>query len=193
MTTRRGKWWTIDFGDRMRARMQHTGKTPNGNWLWTPDEDQLCIAWYPDIAKLQKLLPRRTREAIRKRGGELSKARIYNCWTANEVRKLRGRWRDATQEQLVAEFPRHTWHSIRTKGSSFGVRRRPWRPKPTGNPILDEIRKRAAELRISLAELDRICAAGAYFEKSSQGYAPSRNVWPKAVAALGGRLQIVWQ
>ena len=60
--------------------------------------------------------------------------------------------------------------------------------------MLDEIRNRAAYLRISMLELDRICFSRTYFSRSSQGLESSRrNVWLRAVAALGGRVEIVWR
>ncbi len=59
--------------------------------------------------------------------------------------------------------------------------------------MLDEIRQRAADLRISLADLDRICVGRRYFANSSRrSQKPRRNVLLRAIAALGGRVEIVW-
>jgi hypothetical protein len=191
---KRSKFFGLNVSDHNRALMKRTGKTPFGHWIWTPKEDQLVRQLHPDFRKLKKLLRRRSMIAIQRRAIDLRLVRQQNLWTANEVTKLRRRWKDATKAELISEFPRHTWISIRCKGSTLGLRRRPWQPKPTGKPVLDEIRKRAAYLRISLLELDRICSAGTHFSRSSQGYESSqRNVWLRAVAALGGRVEIVWR
>jgi hypothetical protein len=43
-------------------------------------------------------------------------------------------------------------------------------------------------------DLDRICLSREYFSKSSQGYeSRRRNLWLRAIAALGGRVKIVWR
>jgi hypothetical protein len=191
---KRSKYFGLNVSDHLRARMKRTGKTPFGHWMWTKEEDDLVRQLHPDIARLKKLLRRRTTIAIQRRAIDLRLVRPQHLWTANEVTKLRRRWRDTTKAELISEFPRHTWISIRCKGSKLGIRRRPWQPKPTGKPVLDEIRKRAAGLRITMRDLDRICFSREYFTKSSQGYQSGyRNLWLRAIAALGGRVEIVWQ
>jgi hypothetical protein len=192
---KRSKYYGLSVADYLRARMKLTGKTQFGCWVWTPCEDDLLKQFYPDIAKLRKLLKRRSRIAIKQRAIKLrlGTCKPRNFWTANEVRKLRLRWREATKDELLAEFPRHSWSSLNAKAHKLRLYRRPWRPKPTGHPMLDEIRQRAAQLHITLYDLDRICSSGRYFGGSSQGCEPSRNVWPKAIAALGGRIEIVWR
>src|ERR1700687_4362743 len=194
MAIKRSKFFGINVADHNRARMKRTGKTTFGHWIWTPKEDEIVRQFHPDFAKLKKLLRRRTMIAIQRRAIDLRLVRSQHIWTANEVTKVRRHWRDASKEDLISEFFRHTWISIRCKGSKLGVRRRPWQPKPTGKPMLDEIRNRAAYLRISMLELDRICFSRTYFSRSSQGLESSRrNVWLRAVAALGGRVEIVWR
>jgi hypothetical protein len=174
--------------------MKRTGKTPCGKyWLWTEQEDELIRQHHPDFATLKKILRRRSADNIKRRANRLGLVRPQNLWTSAEVARLRRRWRDATRTELISEFPRHSWISIRCKGTKLGVRRRPRQLKMTGRPLLDEIRKRAADLRISLQDLDRICLSQEYFSKSSQGYeSRRRNLWLRAIAALGGRVEIVW-
>jgi hypothetical protein len=191
---KRSKYFGLNVSDHNRALMKRTGKTLFGHWLWTAKEDNLVRQYHPDFAKLKKLLRRRTMIAIKRRSIDLRLVRAQHLWTANEVTKLRRRWQDASREELIAEFPRHTWISIRCKGSKLGVHRRPWHPKATGKPLLDQIRNRAADLRISLQDLDRICLSREYFSKSSQGYeSRRRNLWLQAIAALGGRVEIIWR
>jgi len=193
MAVKRSRWWGLDVSDRARARMQFEGKSPWGDLLWTPEEDRILREFYPDHTKLKRLLPRRTIRSLQWRACVLKITRPRNAWTGNEISRLRRRWRDASEAELIAEFPRHTLGSIRVKGTKLGIRRRPWQPKPTGKRVLDEVRRRAADLRISLAHLDRICLAGEFFSKSSEGYETRHNVLLRAIAALGGRVEIVWR
>jgi len=187
------KWTGIDTAERNRERIRRTGRTPNGHAVWTSREDQVVREFFPDYSRMRRLLRRRSRKAVEARACFLKLTRQNHYWTTNELNRLRRRWRDATREELINEFPRHPWASIRTKATRFGVRRRPRILKPTGKPMLDEIRRRATDLKISLSELDRICRTGTFFEKSSQCWEPRRNVWLPAIAALGGRVEIVWR
>jgi len=193
---KRSKYFGLNSSDQIRAQMAHTGKSRFGDWIWTPQEEQAVHQFYPDFKRLKRLLRRRSMIAIQQRAIHLrilKRDRVKQMWTANEISKLRRRYRDATKEELISEFPRHTWKSIRCKAAKLGVRRRCWQPKKTGKPVLDEIRNRAADLHITLADLDRICFAGRYFRESSRGTDPSRNLLLRAVAALGGRVEIVWR
>ncbi len=193
MHPKRSKWWRLDASERARARLLFEGRTPKGDPLWTEKEDRIIRDLFPNYAALKKQLRRRTIEAIRSRAHKLKLSRPQRPWTAHEVTKLRRRWRDASRAELVAEFPQRSWHAIQGKGRTFGIRRRPWRPKLTGQRMLDEIRQRAADLRISLADLDRICVGRRYFANSSRrSQKPRRNVLLRAIAALGGRVEIVW-
>jgi hypothetical protein len=142
---------------------------------------------------MKKCLRRRSRQALHLRAMKLKLTRSISQWTTGEVSSLRKRWRDATRKELIAEFPRHTWTSIQGKGRTFGIRRRPWKQKLTGQRMLDEIRQRSADLRISHGDLDRICVGRRYFRNSSRrSQRPRRNVLLRAIAALGGSVEIVW-
>ncbi len=194
MAIKRSRWWRLNVSDRARARIQFEGKTPNGHPIWTAKEDQIVRDHFPNYVAMKKRLRRRSRRALHSRAMKLKLTRSISRWTAPEVFSLRKRWRDATRTELIAEFPRHTWNSIQMKGRTFGIRRRPWKPKLTGKRMLDEIRQRAADLRISLGDLDRICAGRRYFANSSRrSQKPRRNVLLRAIAALGGGVEIVWR
>jgi hypothetical protein len=194
MAIKRSRWWGLEASDRARARIQFEGRTPNGHPVWTAEEDQIVRDLFPDYVAMKKCLRRRSRQALHSRATKLKLTRSISLWTTHEVSRLRKRWRDATRAELIAEFQRHTWCSIQNKGRTFGIRRRPWKPKLTGQRMLDDIRQRAADLRISLTDLDRICVGRRYFLKSSRGsQKPRRNVLLRAIAALGGRVEIVWR
>lgn len=190
---RRSKYEGLNASDRARARMRYLGVTPNGHALWTKNEDDVVQELFPDYRAMQRKLRCRSKQALYLRAMKLKLTKSTHLWTAVEVSRLRRRWRDATRAELIAEFPRHTWVSIQNKGRSFGIRRRPWQPKLTGHQMLDAIRRRAADLKISLRDLDRTCAGRQYFAKSSRrSQKPRRNVLLRAIAALGGRVEIVW-
>jgi hypothetical protein len=195
MPAKRSKYEGINASDRARARMRYTGETPRGHPLWTEQENEIFRELFPDYVALKKRLRRRSMEALRSHAYALQiTRRRQSAWTANEVSRLRSLWRDAPKEQIIAAIPRHTWYGIQCKGHSFGVRRLPWQPKLTGQRMLDEIRRRAADLRISLRDLDRTCVGRRYFANSSRrSQKPRRNVLLRAIAALGGRVEIVWR
>jgi hypothetical protein len=183
----------LNASDRARARIQHRGRTPNGDPLWTKREEDIVRQLHPDYREIGHKLRRRTRAAIYQRAELLKLNQKYVAWTARDLARLHRLWRDAPREQLTAAFPHRTWKSIQKKGQTFGVRRLPWVPKPTGKRTLDDLRRRAADLKISLVDLDRICAARHYFRSSASGRSPRRNVMFRAIAALGGRVEIVWK
>lgn len=194
MHPKRSKWCRLDASERARARIVFEGRTPNGNLLWAEKEDQIIRDLFPNYTEMKKQLRGRTIGAIRSRAHKLKQSRSRSPWTATEVSRLRGLWRDATRTELMVEFPHRSWFAIQGKGKIFGIKRRPWKPKLTGERMLDEIRQRAADLRISLADLDRICVGRRYFANSSRrSQKPRRNVLLRAIAALGGRIQIVWR
>lgn len=190
---KRSKWWRFDASERARARMRFLGKTPDGHPLWTKKEDQIVRELYPDYNAMKKRLRRRSKSSLHWRAGVLGITRQNSAWTGKEVNHLRRLWRNSTRDELTAQFPRHSWASIAMKGRIFGIRRRPWVPKPTGLDLLDKIRLRAATRKTSLTELDKICACPGYFENS--GYNPKwprRNALLNAIAALDGHVEIVW-
>lgn len=191
---RRSKYEGLNASDRARSRMRYLGQTPRGDRLWTKKEDAVFRELFPDYRKLKKRFRGRTMEALRSRAYTLNLTRKQQQWTAAEVSKLRRCWRGATRAELLTQFPGRTWHAIQCKGQQFRVRRRPWQPKLTGQQMLDEIRRRAADLRISLSDLDRTCAGRRYFANSSRrSQKPRRNVLLRAIAALGGHVEIVWK
>jgi hypothetical protein len=191
---KRSKYDGINASDRARARMRFVGATPKGHPLWTREENEIFRGLFPDYKALKKHLRRRSMEALRSHAYALKITKRQPRWTAAEVSRLRTLWRNAPKERIIAEFPRHTWYGIQGKARTFGVRRLPWQPKLTGQRMLDEIRRRAADLRISLGDLDRICTGRRYFANSSRrSQKPRRNVLLRAISALGGRVEIVWR
>ena len=173
MHPKRSKWWRLDTSERARARILFQGRTPNRNPLWSEKEDQVIRDLFPNYAEINKQLRRRKIGAIRSRAHKLKLSRPAHPWTVNEVSRLRRLWRDATRAELMTEFPHRSWCAIQGKGKTFGLRRRPWKPKVTGESMLDQIRQRAADLRISLADLDRMCVGRRGDSRSAWSERPS--------------------
>jgi hypothetical protein len=182
--------------ERARARVLREGRTPRGHLLWTPMEDQIFRELYPDYRAIKRRLRRRSMPSLRARAGILKLTTGQSLWTAKEVSQLRRRWRDASRAELMSEFSRHSWISIQNKGRTFGIKRRPWmNPRPTGNSIVDKIRLRAIELKLSMRDLDEMFNGGReYFVKCSRGVGvPRSNLYLKTIEALGGHIEIVWR
>ncbi|SCW94761.1 hypothetical protein SAMN02927924_04571 [Sphingobium faniae] len=71
----------------------------------------------------------------------------------------------------------------------MGYRRPRRAPKPTGMPLVDSIRKRAFEFRLSMTDLDVFVGRTRYF------VSPHYRDWralQRAMAILGGRSAISW-
>ena len=193
MSQKRSKYEGLNSSDRARARMRYIGKTPNGHPLWTKREDEVVRQLFPDHRAIKKRLRRRSRQAIHHRAEKLNLAKRMNLWTTTEISVLRKRWRDAPRQELVAALPRHSWDGIRAKAQVLRLSR-PRKLKITGKRLLDLIRRRSIDLKIPLTDLDRICVGRHYFSDSSRrSQKPRRNVLLRAIAALGGRVEIVWQ
>jgi hypothetical protein len=194
MTVRLNQWCGLDASDRARARIQFEGRTPSGHPIWTHEEDEIVRSLYPNYVAMRHRLRRRSMQALQSRAMILKLTRPQSLWTANEVTKLRRRWKLALRSELEAEFPRHSWSSIQNKGKTFGFRRRPWVPKSTGNPLIDRIRSRACDLKLSMSDLDEFCNGGrAYFKKTSRGIGkPRSNILMRAIEMLDGHIEIVW-
>lgn len=190
---KRSRWWGLDVSDRARARIQFEGRTPNGHPIWTKDEDQIVHDLFPDYAAMKKRLRRRSPSALKNRAGNLGLTRRKRRWTPREVSMLRQRWPEATKTELIAEFPTRSWSGLRSKAAELHLKRSR-KLKITGKRLLDEIRQRALRLNLSLKDLDRICLSKKYFAQSRYRSArPRQNVLLRAIAALGGRVEIVWR
>lgn len=190
---RRNKYEGLNASDRAHAQMRYTGRNLSGDLLWTAKEDAIVLALFPDYDAMGKRLRRRSLPSLYYRTSVLGLRKTHAVWTTTELSSLRRLWRSGSRSELIAAFPRHPWSSIEKKAQRLKLRR-PWVPKITGRRTLDEIRQRAAALHISLRDLDRICGARGYFRSSAcRIQPPRRNIILRAIAALGGRVEIVWE
>jgi len=178
--------------ERARQRVLREGKTPNGHRLWTKAEDAIVRHFYPDYRAMKRRL-RRSMQAITSRVHALRLGPKTKTWKTTDVARLRRMWKEATKSEILAAFPERNWQSIANKGRTFGIKRRPWVPSTIGHPIVDAIRKRAADLNLSLGDVDAMCSGHHFFANSSRRKGmPRSNILLRAIEALDGHIEVVW-
>ncbi len=96
---------------------------------YSPEELAIIVEYYPDLDKLVKLLPGRSRAAItmKAQGLGLSKKRDAD-WTLPELRIVRRLYPDV--DAIRKLLPHRTQDAIRTRGSLLGVavKAKQWTP-----------------------------------------------------------------
>ncbi|WP_338531626.1 hypothetical protein [Nitratireductor thuwali] len=180
---------------RMRARIRRRGTTCQGYLLWTQAEDELCRSLYPDYAALQKSLPGRSYNSIRSRCRELGIQRKLPAWTAAEQSKLRRMYKTAPRAELAAAFPTRPERSLATMARRIGVQRPRSPYKPTGIPLLDELRAECRRQNINMVDLDQYTRGKSYFtQKSWRGRrrAIRYDLIVRGILELGGKIHVEW-
>ena len=161
---------------------------------WGAEEDDLVRALYPDYIALQTHFPLRSLGSIRGRAKSLGIQHKRRRWLASHRAILRREW-DAgkTVAQIAAEhFPdvepnqAKWWASFNVRGT----RERRALAK-LGSPVLDDIRTRARERGLTMAQLDKQCGAGVYFQHNRKEVVVRWVV--AAVEMLGGDLDVAWR
>jgi hypothetical protein len=105
------------------------------------------------------------------------------CW-------LRRLFPTATPAELQAAFPGQTYAAIERRAARFGVRRATFRAiTPTGNDLIDSVRKRARSLNFSMSELDAEVGAKHYFCTGCRARPPAA----RALNVLDGAFRIEWR
>ncbi|MBZ3693263.1 hypothetical protein [Phyllobacterium calauticae] len=177
---------------RTRDQIRRIGFV-NGYPLWTDEEDAHCRRLYPNYNALERVLSRRTRQAIVKRCWVLGITRHVHRWTDTERSRLRSLYQSASWAEIDKAFPFSTRSKTRAVAKSYGFRR-PRRPyKPTGFEIIDCLRDRAFVLKFTMPDLDAMSRGKKYFTKAKwrRGKIDAAII-SRAAKALGGRLEIEW-
>ncbi len=166
---KRSKWWRLNASDRAVAKMKFEDQTPKGHRLWTEHEDNLIRRFFPNYGLLgKKLSPRRSYHGIRHRAAKLGLIQTNRRnWTMAELSRLRRLWPTASKVELLAAFDGRTWSSLTGAAHRYHLRRHARPLASSGNPMVDEIRRRALELRLSMSDMDRISNAGRRFFKDA--------------------------
>ncbi|MBX9465586.1 MAG: hypothetical protein KL840_21895 [Aquamicrobium sp.] len=159
---------------------------------WTLKEHEVVVSFWPDIEEIEKRLPHRTKAAIRGFAGKCNLRKQIHSWTDEQHSILRQRVRHGVPTAEIAKELGLTRLQVvnRMQYSRLTYPRRP--PNPTGNELIDSIRKRAFECNVSMKELDEACKSGAQFRR----YSASRRIHIKhvvqATKVLDGDLVIRW-
>lgn len=177
-----------NFPNLRRARIVRRDDT------WTYVESEILRKHWPDLNILAKLLPHRKATAMRhmaKRCG-LIPDKVRNVWTGAQDKKLRQMASaGATRKDIAAELSLSVGQvANRPNYRRINLARRP--PKPYGDPLIDEVRRRAFSLNISAAELDRSLGDRRIFQAAWKGRHIGATHIHRAVKALGGVLKVEW-
>ncbi|MER8979229.1 hypothetical protein [Mesorhizobium sp. M0870] len=161
---------------------------------WLMVEGELLRKHWPDIQLLRKHLPHRSELAIRhmaKRCGLIAD-KIQHIWTMAQDSKLRRFAAEGRDRKTIAQELGLTVAQVanRLLYKKINIAKMP--PVPTGDHLVDAIKRRAFDLRISTIDLDRSLGNRRVFRNASKrkSVAPARI--HQAVRALGGRLVIEW-
>lgn len=178
-----------------RRRIRFLGTTPNGNKLWTPEEDKICRQYGSDYAVLAKKLPHRTHKALQKQCQRLGLRKRVTMITAKELSLMRRIVPTGTPDEVRAAFPNRSLSRVRDISRYYGIYVKKRRFKQTGYPILDELREQCFKLNLTMADLDDIAGTKRYFQNRSwkNSKKPNYAVIYKAVAALDGEISVRWR
>jgi len=161
---------------------------------WTYRESEILREHWPDIQVLMTLLPHRTERGIRhmaKRCG-LIPPKVQNIWTGAQDKQLRRMAASgATRKEIAAELGLTVEQvANRLLYRKIHLAKKP--PITIGNELIDEIRRRAFELKMSIADLDRSLGKRHIFQTAWKGRRISPVHIHKAAKALGGVVKIEW-
>ncbi|RJG46650.1 hypothetical protein D3Y55_21935 [Mesorhizobium sp. DCY119] len=118
--------------------------------------------------------------------------RVQHIWTAAEQSKLRRlAVTGVTRKEIAAELGLSVQQVAgRMMYSKIHLAKRP--PKLVGDPIVDAIRLRAFDMKMSIADLDRSLGRTKTFQTCTHGKPISPAHIYRAVRALGGRMVVEW-
>ncbi|WP_406854667.1 hypothetical protein ABEG18_19250 [Alsobacter sp. KACC 23698] len=174
----------------IRERMIKTGEL-FGQKLWTPEEDAILKAYYPDKRAAHAALPHRTFQAVKSRGVTLGIAPRRMVWSAVDLKRLKKMRPTASSAELTEAFPGRSLSSILHAASYYGAKRRPRPPAKMGDPLVDEIRLRAFQLGFSICDLDEEAKSRGFFR--SWARPKLLRYMERAIDILGGKLVIEWE
>lgn len=159
---------------------------------WTLKEHEIVVSHWPDIATIQKLLPHRSKHAIRSFASKCNLRKPIHQWTPEQTAVLKRRVREFVPIKSIAHelglTPLKVTNRLRYLGITYS--RRP--PTATGNKLMDGILRRAFDLNMSRSELDEACGSGGQFQR----WSPERKIAlkhiRKAVEVMEGELTVEW-
>lgn len=163
--------------------------------LWTEAEDELVRQHFQNRRALEAMLPYRTAGAIKSRVRDLGLTLNMNfvAITAKDAMRIRQLSKTCNSYQQIADSLGKKVSTIRMHMKTRGIYTSKPEPKITGFPLVDAIRQRAFQLKITLRDFDRsLGSRSRYFSKANESRKISHRQIDHAAKALGGRLVIVW-
>lgn len=180
----------LDGKAAILRHIDRTGRTIAGDLVWSEREISNLRGIYPNKTALAATLPGRTQAAFRQKARQLGLVRPLRIWTYQDAMRLRKPYVTGVPiGQLTGLFPGKTSKQIWRKAAHLGFRRPRRAPLPTGVLLVDSIRQRAYDLRLSMTDLDRCLGTKRYFV--SPRYVNWRAL-QLAVEILGGRPMVRW-
>lgn len=181
-------------GERGRMTLlrhiERTGCTIAGDPVWTADEIAHLCQTFPDRKAACLALPHRTAAAVAHKARQLGLIPPRKIWIGDEAVRLRKPYvAGVPMAELLEMFLGKTRSQIWKKAFHMGYHRPRRAPKLTGMPLVDSVRKRAFECRLSMTDLDVFVGRTRYF------VSPRHLDWralQRAMAILGGRPAISW-
>jgi hypothetical protein len=177
--------------DTLIGHIKRTGRTIAGDPIWTAGELATLRLLYPDRQALAAALPGRTSGAIAQKTRMIGLVPPWRIWTTADAVQLRRPYMAGVPVTTLTEmFPGKSKRQIWGKAFAMGYRRPRRPPKPTGMPLVDSIRARAFEFRITMTDLDAFVARKRYF------VSPHRMDWTalqRAMILLGGTPVVRWR
>lgn len=162
---------------------------------WTPHEVALVKKHFPDRKKLERLLPQRTWIAIRSRAGILGLRKKQHRWLASDLSRLRKMWiQGESRAAIQAALPNFTWTQIKDQVRTRRFHRPPRPLARSGFTAIDQIKKRARMLNLSMKDVDALAHSGNYFYSAAWTNRSQFNPKhvAKAIAALDGHIEAIW-
>lgn len=154
--------------------------------LWSPQELAVIYDHYPDVTKIQKLLPKRTRSAITTQAkvlGLQAKRHPLNAYQVSQVLKL---FQTGSTIGDIAAKIGCTHSKVFNCLNGRGLGPGNVLPAVTGIKLLDSVRDECRRSGISLRKLRRTIGVEL---KLTNG---SLSACIKAIEYLGGEIDIVW-
>lgn len=178
---------------REAARRRH-GFGKNGRRPWMPSEQAIVANLFPNKEAVCRALPHRTWCAIRNQATKLGLRKPVYRWMSSDVSRLRRMWRYASREELQNAFPHLTFQQIKDQAKYLKLKRARPPAQPSGIAVIDQIKKRARDLNLSMHDIDEMASSKNYFRNAAwlNGHIHRRAIY-KAIEALDGEVVANWR
>ncbi|MCA1476770.1 hypothetical protein [Bradyrhizobium sp. NBAIM08] len=124
---------------------------------------------------------------------KLGLSRKCHFRTAAEVSRLRRMYPHKLFDELKLAFPGSNKMRLRKKANSLGITKAR-KPFATTGEVIDCIRARAFQLRLTMVDVDSMARTGIYFSRSQwRGHALNRRKILRAIEALDRDVTVKWR